>query len=123
MNKFIKIWKRLHRRWAREFCTLSFRVRILFNRKVHTLRVLTRNVRSHVFWVVCLLLVILIFLNISFWGKVNYFCDLIVEQFGYFWGWLSVGGGESNSAVLRNISFVVAGIIGLTLAGWRSLIA
>ena len=40
-----------------------------------------------------------------------------------FWGWLSDGGGESNSAVLRNISFMVAGIIGLTLAGWRSLIA
>ena len=123
MNKFIKIWKRLHRRWAREFRTLSFRVRMLFNRKVHTLRVLTRNVRSHVFWVVCLLLVILIFLNTFFLGKVTYFCDLIVEQFVYFWGWLSDGGGESNSAVLRNISFVVAGIIGLTLAGWRSLIA
>ena len=117
MNKFIKIWKRLHRRWAREFRTLSFRVRMLFNRKVHTLRVLTRNVRSHVFWVVCLLLVILIFLNTFFLGKVTYFCDLIVEQFVYFWGWLSDGGGESNSAVLRNISFMVAGIIGLTLAG------
>jgi len=123
MNDVVEKGMQFYQRWAREFRTRSFRVRMLFNRKVHTLRVLTRNVRSHVFWVVCLLLVILIFLNTFFLGKVTYFCDLIVEQFVYFWGWLSDGGGESNSAVLRNISFVVAGIIGLTLAGWRSLIA
>ncbi|MDA8882528.1 pentapeptide repeat-containing protein [Alphaproteobacteria bacterium] len=123
MNKFIKIWKRLHRRWAREFRTLSFRVRMLFNRKVHTLRVLTRNVRSHVFWVVCLLLVILIFLDIFFWGKVTYFCDLIVEQFGYFWGWLLGDGSDSNSSILRNLSLLAVSVIGLPFVIWRSFTA
>ena len=78
MNVVVEKEMPFYQRWAREFRILSFRVRMLFNRKVHTLRILTRNVRSHVFWVVCLLLVILIFLDIFFWGKVTYFCDLIV---------------------------------------------
>ena len=58
------------------------------------------------------------------WGVISLIIIFVLIYFAYcFWGWLSDGGGESNSAVLRNISFMVAGIIGLTLAGWRSLIA
>ena len=123
MNDVVEKGMQFYQRWAREFRTRSFRVRMLFNRKVHTLRVLTRNVRSHVFWVVCLLLVILIFLDIFFWGKVTYFCDLIVEQFGYFWGWLLGDGSDSNSSILRNLSLLAVSVIGLPFVIWRSFTA
>ena len=79
MNDVVEKGMQFYQRWAREFRTRSFRVRMLFNRKVHTLRVLTRNVRSHVFWVVCLLLVILIFLNTFFCLSISkYFMDIPV---------------------------------------------
>lgn len=38
-----------------------------------------------------------------------------------FWGWL--GSGESNSSTIRNIGLVVAAMIGLPLAIWRSTVA
>ena len=37
-----------------------------------------------------------------------------------FWEWLSAG--ESGSTTIRNISLVLAGIIALPLALWRSMI-
>ena len=38
-----------------------------------------------------------------------------------FWGWLS--DGESSSTTIRNLSLVIAAIIGLPLAIWRSIVA
>ena len=38
-----------------------------------------------------------------------------------FWCWLSHG--ESNSTTIRNLSLVIAAIIGLPLAIWRSIVA
>ena len=38
-----------------------------------------------------------------------------------FWSWLS--DGESNSTTIRNLSLVIAAIIGLPLAIWRSIVA
>ena len=38
-----------------------------------------------------------------------------------FWGWL--GAGESGSATIRNLGLVIAAIIGLPLAIWRSKVA
>ena len=37
------------------------------------------------------------------------------------WDWLSVG--ESRSATIRNVGLVVAGLIALPLAIWRSIVA
>jgi|TARA_B110000483_G_C17755938_1_gene374190 hypothetical protein len=44
MNKLVELGKWFYQRWAEEFRTLRFRVRMLFYRKVHAL-----EVRSHVF--------------------------------------------------------------------------
>lgn len=38
-----------------------------------------------------------------------------------FWEWLS--GGDSGSTTIRNIALVLAGIVALGLAGWRSTVA
>ena len=38
-----------------------------------------------------------------------------------FWEWLS--GGDSGSTTIRNLTFVLAGVIALWLAGWRSMVA
>ena len=41
------------------------------------------------------------------------------------WGWLQAGvaGPESGSTTIRNLSFLFAGLIGLPLAIWRSLVS
>lgn len=38
-----------------------------------------------------------------------------------FWEWLS--GGDSGSTTIRNLALVLAGVVALCLAGWRSMVA
>ena len=38
-----------------------------------------------------------------------------------FWGWL--GAGESGSTTIRNLGLVIAAVIGLSIAIWRSILA
>ena len=52
-------------------------------------------------------------------------CSIVLPAVG--WGWLRSGasgsGTESNSTTIRNIGFIVAGILALVIALWRALVA
>ena len=70
-------------------------------------------------WVILLVLVaVAVFATVVYWGWISN--DL--------WTWLGTTPGgqdrqESNSTTLRNIGLVVAGLIALPLAVWRSIVA
>ena len=54
------------------------------------------------------------------WGLIEYWSSLPI-----FWDWLRTAGDsvESGSTTIRNIGLVIAGLIALPLAIWRSMVA
>ena len=52
-------------------------------------------------------------------------CSMVLPAVG--WGWLrsgaGAGGAESNSTTVRNIGFMIAGVLALVFAVWRGVLA
>ena len=52
-------------------------------------------------------------------------CSIVLPALG--WGWLrsgaGAGGAESNSTTIRNLGFLIAGVLALVFAVWRGVLA
>ena len=76
-----------------------------------------RLLRSGQFWLTLAMVVLLavgVSLSVVFWDWLT-----------TFWGWLQAGtdSRESPSTTIRNVGLVIAGLVALPLAIWRSLVA
>ena len=102
--------------WTRRFRKV---VHTAFQRVGSWTRGVVRFVWAKRGWLVLLVLAVAIAAGI--WNVINYWDSLSTT----FWDWLRDGPDrmESGSTTVRNLGLVIAGVIALPLAIWRSIVA
>ena len=90
-----------------------------FQRLPHWGRNVVRFVWARRGWLV--LLVLVVATGVGIWAGINNWDWLSTT----FWEWLRGGPGsvESGSTTIRNLGLIIAGVIALPLAIWRSIVA